>query len=89
MDFLSFLSEQALTLVPVLWVLGALLKKTPKLPNWLIPYILLAAGVLLTCALLGFNVRSLVQGVLVTGAAVFGHQLLKQFSEAKNYFAKK
>lgn len=77
----EYIVEQALINIPVLLILGSIIKSTPKIKDWTIPYILLFLGVAFTVALLGFNVDSIIQGVLVSGAAVFGNQLYKQ---AKN-----
>ena len=78
MDILKYIVEEALIVIPVLWVIGKLLKEIPKIQNWLIPWILLVIGVLATMGIMGFTVESAIQGVLVAGASVFGHQLLKQ-----------
>ena len=80
-EILSLIIDEAYILIPVLLILGALFKKNPYLDDWLIPYILLFIGVGFSIAILGFNVHSVIQGVLVTGAAVFGHQLFKQYKE--------
>ncbi|MBU5594927.1 phage holin family protein [Amphibacillus sp. MSJ-3] len=77
----EYIVEQALIVIPVLLVLGTFIKSTPKIKDWTIPYILLVLGVLFTVALMGFNVDAIIQGVLVSGAAVFSNQLYKQ---AKN-----
>ena len=77
----EYIVEQALIVIPVLLILGKIIKGTPNIKDWLIPYILLVLGVIFTVALTGFNVDSIIQGVLVSGAAVFGNQLYKQ---AKN-----
>jgi hypothetical protein len=78
LDILKYIVEEALIVIPVLWVIGKLLKEIPKIQNWLIPWILLVIGVLATMGIMGFTVESAIQGVLVAGASVFGHQLLKQ-----------
>lgn len=78
MDILKYIVEEALIVIPVLWVIGKLLKETPKIQNWLIPWVLLVVGVLATMGIMGFTIESAIQGVLVAGASVFGHQLLKQ-----------
>ena len=78
MDVQSFITNEALFIVPVLWILGAILKKTPKAADWMIPYILLVVGILLSVWTLGLDAEAIAQGVLVTGAAVLGHQLVQQ-----------
>ena len=76
-DLGRFLIEEALILVPVLWILGKMLKNSTLRDNF-IPWILLAAGIGFSVALLGADVDSVIQGILVAGMAVFGHQLVKQ-----------
>lgn len=78
MDIINYIVEEALIVIPVLWVIGKLLKDIPSIQNWLIPWVLLVVGVLATMGIMGFTIESAIQGVLVAGASVFGHQLLKQ-----------
>ncbi|MFF2797104.1 phage holin family protein [Lysinibacillus xylanilyticus] len=74
MEFLyDYIIEQALIVVPVLLVIGQALKNTPKMQNWLIPYILLLLGFLFTIGIMGINMHAIVQGVLVSGSAVFAN----------------
>ena len=73
----QYLVQEALILVAVLWVIGALLKRS-ELPDKYIIWSLLGVGIGLAVGLLGFSVESVIQGILVTGLAVFGHQLVKQ-----------
>jgi hypothetical protein len=83
MDFLNYIVEEALIVIPVLWIIGVFLKMTPKISDWTIIWILLVVGIALTIALLGLTPQAIIQGVLVAGAAVLGHQLLKQTIEKK------
>jgi hypothetical protein len=84
MDLVQYVVDEALIIVPVLWVIGAFLKQTPFFANWAIVWVLLFVGIVLTMALLGTSVVSFIQGILVTGVAVMGHQLLKQTLEGLN-----
>jgi hypothetical protein len=77
-EIIEYIISEALIIIPVLWILGSFLKKTPRIEDWLIPWVLLAVGVLIAVGIIGFTVDAAVQGVLVAGAAVLGHQLLKQ-----------
>ena len=77
----EYLIEEALIVIPVLLILGKIIKDTPRVKDWTIPYVLLFIGVAITFALLGFNVDAFLQGVLVSGAAVFSNQLYKQVRE--------
>jgi len=78
MDFLEYIISEALIIIPVLWILGTFLKKTPRIADWIIPWVLMLIGILLALGILGISVDSAIQGVLVAGASVLGHQLLKQ-----------
>ena len=77
----EYIVENALVLVPVLNVIGMIIKNTEKIPDKYIPLILLLFGVLGTIAILGLTPHSVVQGVLVTGAAVYGNQIVKQLKK--------
>jgi len=82
----SYVVEQALILLPLLWIIGAVIKHTPLIPNWLIPYILLALGAVGGLLVVSADVSGAVQGMLAAGLAVLGHQLVKQTAEAaKDY----
>ncbi|MBU8908478.1 phage holin family protein [Desertibacillus haloalkaliphilus] len=80
-ELVNHIIEEAYILIPVLLVLGTMLKKTPNIKDWLIPYIVLFIGVGFSIALLGFNVDAVIQGVIVAGVSVFGHQMLKQYKK--------
>ena len=77
-NVLNFIVDNALVLVPVIYVIGTILKGTEVVKDKYIPVILLPIGVLLSMFLLGFNVQAFIQGVLVVGASVYGNQLVKQ-----------
>lgn len=84
---MTYLVENCAIVVPVLWCIGAALKRTPKVADWLIPYLLGAAGITLcmiisltTC---GSAVEGIMQGVITAGVAVYGNQLVKQAANKK------
>lgn len=81
MEFVKFIIENALILVPALYVIGLILKGTEKIGDKYIPVILLVFGIVGAIALLGFNISAVIQGILVTGAAVYTNQLLKQVNK--------
>lgn len=81
MDILTFIQDNIVILVPVLWILGTFLKKTPQIPDWTIPWILIAIGVFLSISLLGLNANAVIQGILVVGGAVLTQNLIKQTVE--------
>lgn len=81
MDILTYITENAIILIPVLIIIGMILKKLEFIPDKWIPVILLPLGIVGAMALGGWTVTSAVQGVLVTGAAVYGNQLVKQLKK--------
>lgn len=74
----DYVMENALILIPVVYVLGMMLKGTEKVPDKYIPIILLPIGIILAMLIAGFTVNGFIQGVLVVGVAVYANQLIKQ-----------
>ncbi|APF24887.1 phage holin family protein [Clostridium butyricum] len=80
-NIMNYIAENALILIPVLYVLGYILKGTEKVDDKYIPIILLPVGIVLAMLIVGFDVNGFIQGVLITGAAVYANQLVKQISK--------
>lgn len=78
---IEFITENALLLIPVLNIIGAIIKNTEKIPDKYIPVILLLFGIIGAVAILGISPESILQGVLVTGTAVYGNQIVKQIKK--------
>ena len=82
----EFISPELLVLIPVLYILGAGIKKTTLISDKFIPIILGVAGIILSCLyVLGNNgisveaiFTAITQGILVAGASVYVNQLIKQ-----------
>ena len=83
MDFIKYVTEQALILIPVLYVLGLIIKGTEKVSNKWIPVILLPLGIGGAIALMGLNANAVIQGILVTGVTVFADQVVKQVQKSE------
>ena len=83
MDIINYIVDNALILIPVLVIIGAIVKHIEVIPNKWIPLILLVFGIGGAMALMGLTVDAVIQGVLVTGAAVYGNQLVKQLGKAE------
>ncbi|EKQ57205.1 MULTISPECIES: phage holin family protein [unclassified Clostridium] len=81
MDLVKYITENALILVPTLYVVGMIIKNTEKIPDKYIPGVLLILGVAGALALMGLNANAAIQGILVTGATVYTNQLIKQNSK--------
>ena len=79
MDIINFIIEEGLIMIPVLYIIGEIIKFTGVLNNKWIPLSLLVFSLLFTPLLLGgFTPDNIVQAVLVTGVTVLGDQLIKQ-----------
>lgn len=78
MKVTDFLFEQGLVIIPALNIIGKIIKEIKFIDDRFIPFILLVVGIAAAFGLMGFSVSSAVQGVLLTGTAVFGNQLIKQ-----------
>ena len=78
MNLMDYIIQDAYILVPVLYVIGIFLKRTPKVPDWLIPWILTGLGMIGAFFLSGMKLSGILQGVLVAGVTVFANQLYKQ-----------
>ena len=90
MNVLDYIRPELLLIIPVLWVLGKLLKEASFLRDKWIPLILGGAGILLAVCWVGGNAEpfgvtglftAVTQGILCAGAAVYGHQLVKQIKD--------
>ncbi|MCI8497718.1 MAG: hypothetical protein HFE85_05675 [Clostridiales bacterium] len=90
MDFTTYIAPELLVLVPVLYLFGALLKKSAVKDKW-IPLLLGAAGVTLSAVYVlasvpvsGWNealtatFTAVTQGILTAGASVYINQVMLQ-----------
>lgn len=83
MEIIKYVTEQALVLIPALYVIGLIIKGTEKVSNKWIPVILLPLGVAGAIAFMGLNANAVIQGILVTGATVFADQVVKQVQKSE------
>lgn len=79
----QMVQPELLVLVPVLLVIGKILKDTKTVKNKLIPGVLGVVSIVLSIAWCfsdgdGNIFSAIVQGILIAGAAVYGNQLVKQ-----------
>ena len=81
MEILSYVMDNALVLIPVLIIIGQIIKNIQAIPDKWIPLILLPLGIAGALCLGGLSVDSAIQGILVTGAAVYGNQIVKQLKK--------
>ena len=81
MELIDYITENSLILIPALYVLGMIIKNTKSIDDRYIPVILLFVGIAGAMGLQGITPEAVIQGVLVTGAAVYTNQILKQGSK--------
>ena len=75
---IKFVPEQLFILVAALYVVGMFLKKTPKVQDWIIPWILLVLGVAFSISIMGINATSILQGIICSFGAIATNQFIKQ-----------
>ncbi|ALP91277.1 MULTISPECIES: phage holin family protein [Clostridium] len=83
MDVSQYITQNALILIPVLYIIGMIIKNTDKISDKYIPLILLVFGIAGSMGIIGVNANAVIQGVLVTGATVYTNQLIKQTGKDK------
>lgn len=81
MDIFNYIVGEGLILIPAIYIIGMIIRKTDKIPNKYIPIILLPLGILGAMGIMGFTVKAAIQGILITGAAVYGDQVYKQMTK--------
>lgn len=82
---ISFEHHLATPIIPLaiaLYIIGIILKRTPFIKDWLIPWLLLFIGCISAALIMGFSIDSIIQGILACGAAVLSNQLYKQTSKS-------
>ena len=78
MDFIKLIPEQMYILIASLYVLGILLRGNSHTDNEMIPFMLLSVSILFSMFMRGFNVDSIMQAILCTGAAIGINESVKQ-----------
>ena len=79
MDILSYVMDNKLILIPVIYIISYIIKQTMIVSEKLIPLILLAVGIILSVLMGGDSIiNNVVQGILVTGATVLTDQIIVQ-----------
>lgn len=77
LNLMQFITKEFVWLIPCLFVIGKMYKGIPNIPNWIIPFMLVATGILLAGFMSGFNNVNMMQG-LISGLAATGlHQNYK------------
>lgn len=79
MDVVSYIMDNKLILIPVLYIINYIIKQTMIVSEKFIPLILLGVGIILSVLMGGDSIiNNVVQGILVTGATVLTDQIVVQ-----------
>lgn len=90
-EILTLIKPEILVVIPVLIIIGMMLKKIQRISDWLIPVLLGAAGIIFSVLILGFEnsfsglviMNGFLQGILSAGMAVYVHQLTIQSTKKR------
>jgi hypothetical protein len=81
----DLLIEDCAIIIPVLYGIGRLLKQTPQIPDWLIPYLLGGIGIALCVGMMlsagKGAMTGVLQGIAAAAVSVYIHQLTKQAAD--------
>jgi len=88
----QYILPDLMILIPVLIIIGKMLKKASYVQDWTIPILLAVVGMLLAVVTIGAKdgytsesiVTGIIQGILATGMAVYVHQLSIQTGRKRN-----
>ena len=83
MDFMNYITENTLVLIPVIYIIGMFLKGLKGVSDKYIPFVLMFVSIAFSIAMLGLNVDSIIQGILISGATVLSNQLIKQSKKSE------
>lgn len=79
MDVVSYIVENKLILIPVLYIMNYIIKKKGIIPEKFLPLVLLGVGIIISVLMGGDTIiNNIVQGILVTGATVLTDQIIVQ-----------
>lgn len=86
MDFVQYVIQEGLILVPAFWFIGWMIKGVGKIDNAWIPFILTALGIAFVPWYLGgYTPENFIQAILIVATAVLGDQYIKQAENIKEY----
>jgi hypothetical protein len=78
--FSQYIDKEILLFIPALWFISVILRNTPRVPDWSIPYILLMLAILGSVMVLVeiHIVARIVQGILAAAVAILGNVAAKE-----------
>lgn len=79
----NYIQPEMLIIVPTLIFLGWMMKSTPKVPNWIIPYLNTLVGIGAGVAMTSSVIDGVIQGILVSAMSVLVYNLYVQWKRKK------
>lgn len=83
MEFVKMIPSNLYIIAGALYVLGFIIKQS-KIPNEYIVFILLGVSIILSLAIGGLNIYSVIYGIILSVAPVFVQNVIKQGMEIAN-----
>ncbi len=81
----NYIYPESVIIIPVLYLLGLFLNRTPKVPPWVTPWVQVVLGIAFCIGYYGFIIKAVIQGILVAGAAA----IVKDLFHKANYLTKR
>lgn len=75
---ITFIDPALLIVIVACWVVGYALKQIQRIPDSSIIFVVTAFAIVVVSLTQGWNVNSLLQGILCGAVAVYGNQIVKQ-----------
>lgn len=79
----QYIKPEMLIVIPALLFLGWMMKETPRVPDWLIPYFNTVFGIIAGIAITASVIDGFIQGILVSAMSVLIFNLYKQWKQKK------
>lgn len=79
---LSLIDPKLFIVVAACWVLGYILKQTPKVPNWTIVFFVTLFATGFAVWMMGPQPEVILQGILCGAVSVYGYEFIKAIKGA-------
>lgn len=82
LDFLeTYIQPEILVLIPVLYIIGLLLRQTEQIPIWTHAWIKTIIAIVACFLIIGLHIDAFIQGILISGAAVLMKDLIHKTAD--------
>lgn len=77
----TYIQPEVLVLIPVLYIIGFMLRQTPNVPNWIDAWVKLVVAIVSCLFLVGVTIDAFIQGILIAGGATLMKDLIDRTAE--------